>query len=534
MNDSLIGQQLGDYTIQSLLGQGGMARVYKGYDDKLDRYAAVKVIEPMLMVGDDEQEYRQRFQREARAIARLNHPYIVSVFQFGAIDTSYYMAMNFVEGRDLRQVLIDYNSRDERLAQAQVMRIVKDIASALDYAHTNGVIHRDVKPSNIMVMDDGHAVLTDFGLALNAQEGTIGNTFGSVHYIAPEQAVSSAQAVPQSDLYALGVVIYEMLTGRVPFEDVSAMSIALKHISDSPPLPSSINPEVTPGVEEVIMKTLDKEPTRRYESGEALVRALQGAFSADVLEKSDVELPVGTPPTSEKHTANTLILPKVPAPAAPSSMEYHPPAGSKTSKRPLTLIVLTVMAVLIVGMVGILAAGGGASNGRETPTATAVSTAVAVVEEKTPEVTPEPTATAVPINATSDDEAELLLRYDGRSIVVYNRLPNDYISLRGISFEQLNGAEFSYTDWVTGDIDNVRPGDCYQLWTVLYRRLPADQFPAEICVTRQGFNQTVHDFWVSDEAGKSFEVRWYGQRVATCQAAIQDAEEEYLCVVELS
>ncbi len=515
-----------------------MARVYKGYDDKLDRYAAVKVIEPMLMVGDDEQEYRERFQREARAIARLNHPHIVSVFQFGAIDTSYYMAMNFVEGRDLRQVLIDYNNRDERLAQAQVMRIVKDIAGALDYAHANGVIHRDVKPSNIMVMDDGHAVLTDFGLALNAQEGTIGNTFGSVHYIAPEQAVSSAQAVPQSDLYALGVVIYEMLTGRVPFEDASAMSIALKHISDPPPLPSIFNPGIMPGVEEVVMKTLDKEPARRYESGEALVRALQGAFSADALEKSDVELPVGTPPTSEKYTTNTLILPKVPAPAAPSSMEYHPSASNKKKKRSLPLVVLAVVAVLIVGVFGILAVGSGNDDIDETPTAaptdTAVPTAVAVVGEETPEVTPEPTTTAASINAISDDEAELLLRYDGRSIVIYNRLPGEYISLRGISFEQPNGAEFAYTDWLTGDIDNVRPGDCYQLWTVLYRRLPADQFPAEICVTRQGFNQTVHDFWVSDEAGKSFEVRWYGQRVATCETAVQDAEEEYLCMVELS
>ena len=291
-NDPLVGQKLGDYQILGLLGQGGMARVYRGYDETLDRYAAVKVIEPNLVASEDEQEYQERFVREARSIARLNHPRVVSVFQFGQNEekTLFYMAMNFIEGRDLREILKEYNRQNQRMSNAQVLQIIRDVAEALDYAHKQGVIHRDVKPSNIMVTSDGHGVLTDFGLALNAQEGTIGNTFGSVHYIAPEQAVSSAQAVPQSDLYSLGVVLFEMMTGRVPFEDVSAMSVALKHISDPPPLPSTINTNISTQVEEVIIKALDKDPKKRFTSGMAFVHALEGAFAvSDDEDTHDLE-----------------------------------------------------------------------------------------------------------------------------------------------------------------------------------------------------------------------------------------------------
>ena len=134
------------------------------------------------------------------------------------------------------------------------------MTSALDYAHKEGVIHRDVKPSNILVMEDGTAVLTDFGLALNTSDGTIGNTFGSAHYIAPEQAVSSANAVPQSDMYSLAICLYEMLTGRVPFDDDSAMSVALKHLSDPPPPPRQLNPNIPEEVEIVILQALKKNP----------------------------------------------------------------------------------------------------------------------------------------------------------------------------------------------------------------------------------------------------------------------------------
>ena len=278
-SDPLIGQQLGDYQIDDLLGRGGMAHVYRGYDPKLQRYAAVKVIDANLLAKDNEDEYRQRFQREARAIAHLNHPNIVGVYQFGEVGVRYYMAMVFIEGRDLGQILKEHTVNGTLMPLDEVFQVIHDIGSALDYAHEVGVIHRDIKPSNIMVTHDHRAVLTDFGLALSVPEGTLGNTFGSAYYIAPEQAISSANAIAQSDLYSLGVVLFQMLTGRVPFDDPSAMSVALMHLSDTPPSPRSVNPALSPAVEQVVLKALEKEPSKRYQSGEQMARALESALA---------------------------------------------------------------------------------------------------------------------------------------------------------------------------------------------------------------------------------------------------------------
>lgn len=280
--DSLIGRKLGDYSIKSLLGRGGMSRVYRGYDENLDRFAAVKVISGDFATTTEE-EYTRRFQIEARAIARLQHPNIVGVYQFGRTEGIYYMAMVFLEGKDLRNLLKTYAEQGQRMSPAEMLRIARDLANALDYAHEQGVIHRDIKPSNIMLeKKTGRAILMDFGLALSVNEGTTGDTFGSAHYIAPEQAISSAKAVPQSDLYSLGIVLYEMMAGKVPFDDPSAMSVALKHLNEVPPPLSLYNPNLPLAVEQVIMRVLDKSPDRRYPTGRDLVDALAEAFrSAD-------------------------------------------------------------------------------------------------------------------------------------------------------------------------------------------------------------------------------------------------------------
>ncbi len=276
--DSLVGKKLGDYTILNLLGRGGMSRVYQGYDENLDRYAAVKVISSDFATTTEE-EYTRRFQIEARAIARLRHPNIVGVYQFGRSEGIYYMAMVFLEGQDLRTHLNGYVERRTFIPVAEILHIARDVASALDYAHEQGVIHRDIKPSNIMLeKHTGRAILMDFGLALSVHEGTTGDTFGSAHYIAPEQAVSSAQAVSQSDLYSLGVVLYEMLAGKVPFDDPSAMSVALKHLNEAPPPMTLYNPQLPPEVETVIMRALDKKPEHRYPTGHELIDALERAL----------------------------------------------------------------------------------------------------------------------------------------------------------------------------------------------------------------------------------------------------------------
>ncbi len=277
--DPIIGKKLGDYIIVDILGQGGMARVYRGMDKKLNRYAAVKVIDAHL-IREDQEEYRQRFQNEARAIARLNHPNIVGIYQFDQVGTIYYMAMSFIEGKDLRTVLRNHAHNGTRMSYREIADVIYDIGSALDYAHSEGVIHRDIKPSNIMLSTTNHrAILTDFGLALSVREGTIGNTFGSAHYIAPEQAVSSAQAVPQSDIYSLGIVLFEMLTNRVPFNDPSAMAVAMKHLNDPPPPPSRINPNIPPKLDQIVLRALDKDPKKRYPTAIAMAQALEEAIT---------------------------------------------------------------------------------------------------------------------------------------------------------------------------------------------------------------------------------------------------------------
>lgn len=355
MIDPLIGKKLGDYLIEGLLGAGGMARVYRGYDEKLDRYAAIKVIEPNLMATDYDDEYRERFLREARSIARLNHPNVVGVYQFNQVDNLYYIAMAFVEGTDLRQILKEQAKKEQLLSREQILRIVRDMADALDYVHKQGIIHRDVKPSNIIITPEGKAVLTDFGLALNALEGTIGNTFGSVHYIAPEQAVSSAQAVPQSDLYSLGVVLYELLTGRVPFDDASAMSVALKHISDPPPPPSDLNPNITPDIEQVIIRALDKDPKKRYETGHELVAALEAAFALSPGEiptrvsTATTKLASSTPIPSPKPTEN-LDAPTI-SDSRSKSPQLATAVGGSTGQRRW---VLGAGAIVVVGVIVLL------------------------------------------------------------------------------------------------------------------------------------------------------------------------------------
>jgi serine/threonine protein kinase len=335
LTDPFIGQQLGDYQIIDILGRGGMARVYRGYDARLERYAAVKVIDAQLMNTGDEAEYRQRFRREARAIANMRHPNIVGVYQFGEFGNLYYMAMVFIEGRDLGHILREHAQNKTRMTYGQVMRVARDIAEALDYAHSQGVIHRDIKPSNIMVMNDGHAILTDFGLALSVPEGSIGNTFGSAHYIAPEQAIASNNAVPQSDLYSLCVVIYQLLAGKVPFDDPSAMSVVLKHLREVPPSPSTHNSELGGEIELVLFKGLHKEPHRRYSTGTALVDALETALRKTGLDLtySTQTLSADAPPPGVAATQVADIPPRpnatLPLPPEMASSTFivaaHPP-----------------------------------------------------------------------------------------------------------------------------------------------------------------------------------------------------------------
>jgi len=322
--DPLLGKKLGDYVIQSLLGKGGMARVYQGYDENLDRYAAIKIISGDFATEDAE-EYNERFLKEARAIARLNNQHIVGVYQFGNTEGVYYMAMHFLDGEDLRAILRSHAKQGQIMSTDDIVGMARDMAAALDYAHKEGVVHRDIKPSNIMILNnDGKSVLTDFGLALSVPEGTMGDTFGTAHYIAPEQAISSANAVPQSDLYSLGVVLYEAFTGKVPFDEPSAMSVALKHLNEPPPLPSLFNPNISPELEKVLLTALNKDPQDRYQTGKELVAALEAA-----IQGTSVDSPSGLTATDDDYDlerSRTLITSP-----NPSALRRSEAANSKAS-----------------------------------------------------------------------------------------------------------------------------------------------------------------------------------------------------------
>lgn len=266
--DDLIGLELDGYEIQTLLGRGGMARVYRGLDIALNRYAAIKVIDSR---GEDDVDYEGRFKLEARAIAQLHHPNIVGIYRFGQHDGVYYMAMHYIDGGDLGQVIKAYLAKNQLIAHKEIENIISQIASGLDYAHSKGVIHRDIKPSNIMLDKTGKvATITDFGLALMQSEGTRGNIFGSPHYVAPEQAISSAGVVPQSDIYSLGVMLYQMLTGNVPFNDETPMQIAMAHMSKPLPHPQDINPNLPDVFVPILTKALEKDPKNRYATAKAL------------------------------------------------------------------------------------------------------------------------------------------------------------------------------------------------------------------------------------------------------------------------
>jgi serine/threonine protein kinase len=303
-SDPLLGQQLGNYLIQQALGQGGMARVYKGLDVSLKRPVAVKVMGEALRQSD---LYAQRFEREAQAVANLHHPNIVSIFYFGNHDSLYYLVMEYIDGTDLEVVMRNYADHQELMPYADVMRILEAMASALDYAHEQGVIHRDVKPSNIMVERNGRPVLTDFGLALRVSEGTVGDTFGTPHYISPEQAQNSANAVPQSDLYSLGVIAYEMLAGTVPFDDPSPTALAMQHIMAAVPSPRLFNPKLSEGVEQVLFKVLAKEPSERYGTGVEFVRGLRESLEAMLRSPRAVNV-LSNLSTAEEETARHVSM----------------------------------------------------------------------------------------------------------------------------------------------------------------------------------------------------------------------------------
>jgi serine/threonine protein kinase len=282
---NLIGKQLGQYEILEEIGRGGMAVVYKAYQPSLNRYVAIKVLLPHLSL---DKEFIERFQREALAAGKLEHPNIIHIYDVGQEGDLHYLVMSLVAGPNLAARLAREGALDSRTA----FTIVRQVGAALDFAHSQGVVHRDVKPSNILLTSTGEAILTDFGIAMAASESRLTQTgahIGTPAYMSPEQAEGHT-VDGRADLYSLGVVLYEMLSGQVPFQADTPAAVLYKQVHTPPPSLSTLRPTVPKAVEHVVLRALEKDPNKRYPHASEMVDALAQAMLPETVRAT--QLPV--------------------------------------------------------------------------------------------------------------------------------------------------------------------------------------------------------------------------------------------------
>jgi serine/threonine protein kinase len=319
MNNIQPGQMLGLYRIISQIGRGGMATVYKAYQASIDRYVAIKVLPSQLA---ESKEFATRFHQEARIIASLEHPHILPVFDYGESDGVTYFVMRYLDAGTLKDRMVE----GRPLPLNEIDKLFTQLADALSYAHSRGIVHRDLKPANALIDSRGNVFLTDFGIAklLESAAPRLTQTdaiMGTPAYISPEQA--QAQPVDQrSDIYSLGIILYEMVTGSVPFVAETPLAVLFKHISDPLPPPSSVKPDIPPAIEQVILKALAKDPEDRFATAADIAEAWKRALEQKETVKHMPEA-VMAPPS--RPTTGAQTQPK-PAPAVKPASRSGMPA----------------------------------------------------------------------------------------------------------------------------------------------------------------------------------------------------------------
>jgi serine/threonine protein kinase len=551
MKDPLIGTSLANFKVERLIGQGGMAMVYFGHDVKLHRPVAIKVLDKRYK---NHPAYAGRFVNEARMMAKWRHENIIQIYYADDVPGFPYYVMEYVDGQDLGAIMNLYREENTLMPIADALRVGRALANALDYAHRHGVIHRDVKPSNVLLSKDGRVLLGDFGMALEVRDGSLGNIFGTPHYISPEQAKRSADAVPQSDIYSLGVIMYEILTGAVPFNDPSPASIALQHISDRPPAPRSINPSLPTDVETVLLKALEKNARDRYQTGAKLMDALESSFaSTGPAKKTPLPpLPVGVPTVrrSEKSieqiskriadkpfVAPELVIAKMPATVRASAPERK----RKYWAWAVLLLLLGIGAFLFLRSGFNLPASPNAateSYALQTPLEPILET-----QTSSPTPPPAPTETPIPFTPTSapsptvvttptilyPEGSHYTLFYNETSFYMLNR-SYETRTISAFFFERLDEEGFPVKDrfdgyrWETSSFDYLPRNFCVNI-TIYGDQDPPYLNPIEcwagIISTVQARFDRPFDvlFWTPKENSTQFRVLWLEEEVARCEIA---------------
>ena len=345
----------GRYELIEKIGEGGMAVVYKAKDRLLNRYVAIKILRPEFT---QDEQFLDSFKRESQAAAGLQHPNIVSIYDVGRTGNINFIVMELVDGRPLS----DFIKENGRLDYKTTIDIAKQVASALAIAHKHQIIHRDVKPHNIMITSDGVAKLTDFGIARAVSKATMvadtSKIIGSVHYFSPEQA-RGAYVDERSDIYSLGIVMFEMLTGRVPFDGETPVEVALKHINEDVPSPAKLVPGIPPALDKVVLKATDKYQTERYKSADEMLEALKNVefvtqmvgdrvFAGETDNKPRRDESLVAPVMSSRRDDREQEM--VIAPANPRK----PKAKSDDKNKKKRAIIIGVAAAAILALFGIL------------------------------------------------------------------------------------------------------------------------------------------------------------------------------------
>jgi len=321
------------YRLDRKIGSGGMADVWLAEDTELDRKVAIKILHDNFA---QDAEFVRRFQREAQAAAGLQHPNVVGIFDRGSFDGTYFIAMEYVDGPSLKDLV------KGGMSPKDAIDFTRQILKAARFAHRKGIVHRDLKPQNVLIDDEGRARVADFGIARAGESSDItatGSVMGTAQYISPEQA-QGKPTTPRSDIYSIGVILYEELTGRVPFQGDSAVAVALKQVSEAPRRPSAINPNVPPALDAVVMRALAKDPDARFKDADAFLRALDAAEKAP------------DTPRRQDTAAFAAVTPEGVAEVAPEEAPYEEDEEERDRRRRRwRWIILALLAAAVAGLV---------------------------------------------------------------------------------------------------------------------------------------------------------------------------------------